>query len=252
MIWKFFIKCNKRSYGYRQLNSGKIIKTIAILKHRIEERFPQANLIQVCDELLNIAQESQEKIIWIEKPNYIVRFIMSFLFICLLFFSLYYFPIIEMPKKSWQLNEFVQSLDAITGVFIALFFLVYFFISFENRLKRERAIEALHELRAISHVIDMHQLIKDPSKFIILNNNTFIDMIEPTQSSPKLMMNPKSLIRYLHYCTELLSLTGKIAALYGQKLEDATIIRNINDIEELTTSLSQKIWQKIIILKGSV
>ncbi|MBD3794779.1 MAG: hypothetical protein IE878_04920 [Epsilonproteobacteria bacterium] len=76
-------------------------------------------------------------------------------------------------------------------------------------------------------------------------------MIEPTQSSPKLMMNPKSLIRYLHYCTELLSLTGKIAALYGQKLEDATIIRNINDIEELTTSLSQKIWQKIIILKGS-
>lgn len=46
----------------------------------------------------------------------------------------------------------------------------------------------------------------------------------------------------------MLSLTGKLAALYMQNMRDPVIIEAVNEIEDLTTSLSRKIWQKIMIL----
>jgi hypothetical protein len=54
--------------------------------------------------------------------------------------------------------------------------------------------------------------------------------------------------RYLDYCSELLSLIGKIAALYSQCLEDPVVLEAVDDVEDLTTELSQKIWQKITLL----
>jgi len=247
MILKILIQSRRNTSSYRRLNVHKIIKTIEILHSRIEERFPHAKLLLVCAELLDIAKESKERIFWIEKANYQIRLIIFILLLLIMLSIFYVFPTIKLPNGSWQLNEFLQSLDAITGIIIALSFLIYFFISFETRIKRIRALEALNELRAISHVIDMHQITKDPSKMTTKQQKT-IYIITNTKSSPILDMDAQSLIRYLHYCTELLSLTGKIGALYGQEIYEPIIIQAINDIENLTTELSQKIWQKIIIL----
>jgi hypothetical protein len=61
-------------------------------------------------------------------------------------------------------------------------------------------------------------------------------------------MSEFELARYLDYCSEMLSLTGKLAALYMQNMRDPVIIDSVNEIEDLTTSLSRKIWQKIMIL----
>jgi len=46
----------------------------------------------------------------------------------------------------------------------------------------------------------------------------------------------------------MLSLLGKTAALYPQDFDDALVINTVNDIETLTTGLSRKIWQKIMII----
>ena len=46
----------------------------------------------------------------------------------------------------------------------------------------------------------------------------------------------------------MLSLTGKVAALYVQHFDDHVAISSVNDVEQLCTSLSRKIWQKIMIL----
>jgi len=54
--------------------------------------------------------------------------------------------------------------------------------------------------------------------------------------------------RYLEYCNEMLSVIGKIAALYVQRLEDGIVIASSNEVESLATGLSRKIWQKIMIL----
>jgi hypothetical protein len=58
------------------------------------------------------------------------------------------------------------------------------------------------------------------------------------------------LIRYLDYCSELLSMTSKIAALYIQRFNDATVLSAVSDVETLCTSLSAKIWQKMQIAES--
>jgi len=69
-----------------------------------------------------------------------------------------------------------------------------------------------------------------------------------TTSSPKRTLSAFELGRYLDYCSELLSLIGKISALYSQSLDDPVVLNAVDDIEDLTTELSQKIWQKITLL----
>ncbi|MFM7924284.1 MAG: hypothetical protein ACKPJJ_29030, partial [Planctomycetaceae bacterium] len=58
--------------------------------------------------------------------------------------------------------------------------------------------------------------------------------------------------RYLDYCSELLSLVGKLAALYAQSTSDPVVLQSVNDIEQLTNGLSRKIWQKIMMLDDDV
>ena len=54
--------------------------------------------------------------------------------------------------------------------------------------------------------------------------------------------------RYLDYCSELLALTGKLAALYAQAVPDEGVAQAVTDIELLGSSLSRKIWQKISLI----
>ena len=46
-----------------------------------------------------------------------------------------------------------------------------------------------------------------------------------------------------------MSLTSKVAVLFGQSLEDQVVAEVVSDIERVGAGLSQKIWQKIIILQ---
>jgi len=108
---------------------------------------------------------------------------------------------------------------------------VLFLANVETRIKRRRALAALHELRSIAHIVDMHQLTKDPDQFLAQGTMTRFE-----------------LSRYLDYCAELLSLTSKVAALYVQDSQDPVLLDAVNDVETLTTGLSRKIWQKIIII----
>jgi len=62
------------------------------------------------------------------------------------------------------------------------------------------------------------------------------------------LSDAKQIGRYLNYCSEMLSLTSKIAALYAERLNDAVVLQAVDEVETLTTGLSRKIWQKIMIL----
>jgi hypothetical protein len=86
----------------------------------------------------------------------------------------------------------------------------------------------------------MHQLTKDPSKFIVGGN---------TPSSPPLLLNEFQMTRYLDYCSEMLSLTSKVAVVFGQYLDNPAVAEVVSDIERISAGLSQKIWQKIMILQ---
>ena len=53
---------------------------------------------------------------------------------------------------------------------------------------------------------------------------------------------------YLDYCSELLSLTGKTAALCAEKSRDSVVLNTVSTLEALTNDMSRKIWQKIQLL----
>ena len=132
-----------------------------------------------------------------------------------------------------------------SNIAISIFFavLVPFFLgSLEMRFKRSLALRSLHALRSLAHVVDMHQLTKDPA--VILAGTSF----RPTESSPARSMTPYQLTRYLEYCSEMLSLTSKLAAMHVQYFDDPVVLDAVNDIESLTQGLSNKVWQKIMIL----
>jgi hypothetical protein len=64
-------------------------------------------------------------------------------------------------------------------------------------------------------------------------------------------MTAWEMARYLDYCSELLSIIGKIAALHVQKFDDPVVLDAVDDIEDLTNGLSRKVWQKIALLGPS-
>jgi hypothetical protein len=43
-------------------------------------------------------------------------------------------------------------------------------------------------------------------------------------------------------------LTGKVAALYVQNFEDSVAVSAVNDVENLTTDMARKVWQKLMVL----
>ena len=71
---------------------------------------------------------------------------------------------------------------------------------------------------------------------------------ETTESSPVRRLTAFEMSRYLDYCTEMLSLVGKIAALYCEGFEDDQSLEAVTDLEQMTIGLQRKIWQKIMIL----
>jgi len=121
---------------------------------------------------------------------------------------------------------------------------IFFMVTIETRVKRHKASKFLNELRVIAHVIDMHQLTKDPGMREAFQQNT--------KNSPNRELDTFELQRYLDYCSEAFSLIGKVAALYAQSLPNEVVVRTVNEIEDLSSGLSRKVWQKLIILNDMV
>lgn len=227
---------------YRSLDSEKILDTIGTLSKRIDERFPRAGLGRVCEELLTIAEESQRRSAWIAKPQRSLRFIAGALVTIIIGVLLFVLANASWPHNNFDLVLLVQVSEAGLNIFLLLSAAILSLVTVETRIKRRRALKAIHELRALAHVIDMHQLTKDPERLLT--------RMAETPSSPKHNLTPAELGRYLDYCSEMLSLIGKIAALYVQKFDDPVALAAVNEVEDLTAGLSRKIWQKIMIINS--
>jgi hypothetical protein len=232
-----------------QLDASKIEETVSMLAKRIHERFPNSGLYGVCQHLHGIAAAARKRAEEIRRPILSVR-IASGLTIAGILVVLVYtlkatFDLANQQNPAdagpqLALADFIQMLEAAINSTLLVGATILFLITLETRVKRRRALKALHELRAMAHVIDMHQLTKDPERALGIGKDT--------ASSPKRELSPFELMRYLDYCSEMLSLSGKIAAIYAQDFDDAGVVDAVNDIEDLTTGLSRKIWQKISVL----
>lgn len=223
------------------LKSEEIISTIEKLYLRISERFSDSDLSSVCAQMLIISKESDRTIQWISKPNYLMRILMVLFFTFAGIILAYSIMQVEFEIPRVRFSEFVQLSEAALNELVLIGAGLIFLVTFETRRKRKRVIIATNKLRCFAHIIDAHQLTKDPDHIIKIH--------VVTQNSPRHSLNDYELGRYLDYCTEMLALVGKLGFLYVQSFNDPQANNAVNDLECLTTAMSRNIWQKIMILR---
>lgn len=224
---------------YRQLDASKIIKTTDQLQRRINERFPDSGLSAVAKEVCTLARAGKERAALIARPYWALRAFSGLLGV--LTFAILIVIINDLGLQSFkQLLDFILFFESAIGSLVFIGAALFFVRNFEDRLKRGRALKAVHELRALAHVVDMHQLTKDRERAQ--------DESTDTKSSPKRRLTLFQLSRYLDYCCELLSMISKVGALYAQEYHDPIALNAVDQLDAMTTGLSQKIWQKMMTL----
>ncbi|MEP6836063.1 MAG: hypothetical protein ABJB74_21920 [Gemmatimonas sp.] len=226
---------------YRQLDPTQIVATLTRLRERIAERFPSASLGGVSQELLTLTNEATDTIAYLRRPLWILRIAVGTAIVGAAFVLFMASKSVRIPVGVSGVSEFFQGIEAAINDLIFFGLGVFFLVTVEMRIKRRRALRALHQLRSIIHIVDMHQLTKDPERLMSPQQDT--------ASSPERSMAPPELGRYLDYCSELLSVTSKVAALFVQYFNDPVVLVAVNDIESLAAGYSSKIWQKITLLE---
>lgn len=226
---------------YRTLDRAKITKTAETLETRIAERFPQSSLRSVAREVSAITRDLGEHSEKLQRPLWWLRILIGAIVVAAGIVFTQVGTLVQFNALPSDASNFVQGLEAAINMAMFLGIAAYTLLTLEERIKRPRALKSLHALRSIIHIIDMHQLTKDPA--------AFSGGYSQTEHSPKRTLTPNELARYLDYCSELLSITGKVAALYAQAINDDVVVGAVNDIESLGTNLSRKIWQKIMLIE---
>jgi hypothetical protein len=223
---------------YRRLDPDKIIETIRTLHGRIRNRFPDSGLSNVVMELQNVAEETVARTRWIQSPHLPLRFGAAMLILGMAGLAMFMATQIRQFQLSDYTN-FIQALESSISSVVFISAAILFLVTWENRIKRNRVLKAMHELRALAHIIDMHQLTKDPESYFSPQRATML----------RRAMTPFELNRYLDYCSEALALISKIAALYVQNFEDPVLLDAVDDMEDLTAGFSRKIGQKLTMLE---
>jgi hypothetical protein len=226
---------------FRRLEADKIIETVKALHKRIEERFPGSGLGKVVAELQEVAEETVGRTRWIQKPHLLLRCVEAVLSLAIIVLLAF----LVAHVRQFNFDDFTNSVQALDSSISSVVFVgaaILFFFNWEHRIKRDRALKAIHELRALAHIVDMHQLTKDPESYAGQGPHS--------SHVRKRTMTPFELNRYLDYCSDALALISKIAALYAQSFQDPVLLDAVDDVEDLTAGFSRKIWQKITILEN--
>jgi hypothetical protein len=225
---------------YARLDAGEIIATAERQARRIAERFPGSGLAKVAARLVEVARRSEQEAAELLLPNVPVRVAVAIVLLAgIVLFALLIVELHPAFKVDTGVTTLVQAVESTMNIAVLVGLGVVGLTRLESRRKRGHALASLHMLRSLAHVIDMHQLAKDPDAE---------DVAEAASGSPKQGLPPAALERYLDFCADLLALIGKLSALYAQSHGDQVVGQTVNEIEGLTTNLSRKIWQKIAIL----
>ena len=211
------------------LDAERISRTIEQLSNRIMERFPHSGLSGVCRDLYAISLTAEQDVAAVSKPNWLLRgTVIAFVTVVVAALGLSVSRV-GLEVGSVTLLEMIQVFELATNEIILIGAALLFLVSIEGRVKRNRVIHDINRLRRVAHVIDIHQLTKDPT-VIVAGATT-------TASSPSREMSVFELSRYLDYCSEMLSLTGKVGFLYAQSFPDSQALAAVNELEALTTAL---------------
>jgi hypothetical protein len=221
---------------YKTLNAEKVIATIDKLALRVAERFPESGLREVAKELAETARRCAAESERLRQPIIPIRITVYSIWVAGAAAFLWIAATLHYDAVEFEAASLVQVLEPAMNLAVLMGLGVLTLGRLEEHWKRRKALDYLHELRSIAHVVDMHQLTKDP----------YHSVLPRTASSPTVVITGPLLERYLDYCSEMLSLTGKLAALFSQSCRDPEVSAGASDVEQHCTAMSRKIWQKIM------
>ena len=224
---------------YSELDAVHILNTLRGIEERIATHFPDSGLGKVSVELGEVGRSIVRLVDKLRQPIWTLRMLTMIGILALIGVAIwvFYMALAISPTGQDGLMETLQAIESVTNELIFLTIGIIFIATVENRLKRRAALDSLHRLRSFAHVVDMHQLSKDPN-----------DIFEPRKEGDVRFHTPEQLVRYLDFCTDLLSINSKLAALHVQYFQDNQVLNSVSEVETLSHELSRKIWQKIMII----
>lgn len=226
-----------------RLDADAVLATVVRLEERMTARFPERGLTQVAGRLRVVATDvrdatrAPDPLRWLTLACRVVIGLLVLLIAVIVVLAAS-----DMLRQSATLPalEWLRGFETAINDAVFVGFAVLFLWLLPTRIERARVLRVLHRMRSLAHVIDMHQLTKDPERFSAA--------FRRTPATVDVGMTAADMATYLDYCSELLSLVGKTAALYAERTTDSAVLATISDIEALTTGMSRKIWQKVALL----
>nr|WP_218861663.1 hypothetical protein [Nocardioides panzhihuensis] len=220
-----------------------VLTTVETLHGRIAARFPDRGLVKVAEELGGLIRDSagagerlRRRLLWTRA----VSRLLILLVLALALGAIVWALATALGDKTLTGVQWLPLIESTVNDLIFAAVAIFFLYTIPERLLRSRALKLLHRLRSLAHIIDMHQLTKDPERL----RTGFT----PTSASVRFTLDADELTHYLDYCSELLSLVGKTAALCAEDSQDNVVLNTVSTVEGLTVDLSSKIWQKIQVV----
>jgi len=183
---------------YRNLNADLIVDTCRMTQKRVSDRFTDSGLSKVAGEIVLVSEQAAGLETWLSKPHLPLRALAGVGIVSIFIIIASVAMHIKVSMTVGNIGEFLQGLDAAINEVVFIGIAAFFFLTLETRLKRQRALKSIRELRSLAHIIDMHQLTKDPERIA--------EPISDTARIAKRPQNPAELIRYLDHCSDLLAL----------------------------------------------
>jgi hypothetical protein len=231
--------------GLEKLDGPQVLETVKRTESRIAARFPDRNLVRIAAELARLIEEIAGTGPRLRRRLTAARLVRWILIAVLVGLALVLFGwALITSTDDGSLQEpgtLLPLLDSSISDVVFAGLAVFFLYSVPDRLVRAETLRLLHRLRSTAHIIDMHQLSKDPERLRTGYHPT-------AASAPPIDLDLTDLVYYLDYCSELLSLVGKAAALCAEESRDDVVLDTVSTVEDLTVNLTRQIWQKITLI----
>jgi hypothetical protein len=228
---------------FQRLDPIAVSHTAGTVAERIAARFPDRQLRLVAEEVRTVVdrvKSVENRNSWHRPLKWACAIVAAGIgLLAAIGLSVVVRDVLQQPGQT-RSAEWVSLLESGLNDLVFAAVAIGFLLTVAGRLDRRAILRELHGLRSLAHVIDMHQLTKDPEKFL--------SQPTPTDASVVQTLTATDLGRYLDYCSELLSIVSKTAALYAQVSTDPVVLDTVSEIESLTSGLTRKIWQKISLL----
>ena len=152
--------------AYERLEADAGVATARRLQARIQARFPDRNLGRVAGRLVDVASDV-ERAAARTAPIRVLRVAGLVLIVALVVLTAASLvaAVVELASTGGTALSWLSGVETVVNDVVYVGIAVVFLWLLPTHLERSRILGELHRLRSLAHVIDMHQLTKDPERF---------------------------------------------------------------------------------------